>query len=395
MKRTLTAIGLAALLTACHKQTAPEPQITAVRTVAAELAAPSNEVRYSATIAPDTQAELAFRVGGLIDHIATTRDVTGHVRELQEGDFVGAGTVLARLRPTEYQTRVQYAQAVSADAAASLAALHAQLNEAEASLAQATSDFERARTLFAEKALTRADFDAAEARRNTSVARRDAMAAQITAQQARIEGAAAQQKDASVTLGDTTLRAPFPGVIVSKRVARGSLAGAGTPAFVIADTRIARVTFGVPDLALSGFKPGDALPVLLEALPDREFQGRVTEIAPAADQASRVFTVELAVPNTAQLLKVGMVASVVVNGSNRAEPMPSIPLAAVVRAPSGYGVYTIENRNGADHVALKPVSLGKVNGNAVLITSGLMAGQRVVATAGLQLADGERVKQIP
>ena len=318
-------------------------------------------------------------------------------RELQEGDFVAAGTVLAQLRPTEYEARVRYSQAVAADAAASLAALHAQLDEAEASLVQAARDFERASTLFAEKAMTNADFDAAEARRNTAAARRDAMTAQIAAQEARVEGAGAQHRDASLNLSDTAITAPFPGVVVAKRIARGSLVAAGTPAFTIADTRVAKVSFGVPDLALRSFKPGDLLSVTAEAVPDHEFHGRVTSIAAAADPASRVFAVEVGIPNAKQALKVGMVATVVVAGVHDTVPRPSIPLAAVVKsdAPGGYGVYAIDTRDGSDRVRLQPVSLGPVRGNAVVITAGLSAGQRIVSTGGLQLADGERVRQIP
>ena len=399
MNRNILAICLAAaVFSACQKQETAEPQPTAVRTVAAELATASNDIRYSGVVAPDTQVDLAFRVAGYVEQIGQARDGAGRMRELQEGDSVVAGTMLARLRTTEYQTRLNYSQAVAADATASLAALQAQLSEAEASLAQATKDFERASTLFAEKAMTKADFDAVEARRNSTAARRESVAAQITAQRARIEGASAQQKDASISLGDTTLAAPFPGVVIAKRIALGSLAGAGTPAFTIADTRVAKVSFGVPDVALKGFKPGDMLAVHAEALPDRDFRGRVTTISASADPASRAFAVEVSIPNEAQLLKVGMVATVIVAGARDAKPLPAIPLAAVVKssaAQGGYGVYAIETRDGSDRVRLLPVSLGPVRGNAVVIAAGLSPGQRIVASGGLQLADGERVKQIP
>jgi multidrug efflux system membrane fusion protein len=257
---------------------------------------------------------------------------------------------------------------------------------------QAERDFERASSLFGEKALTKADFDAAEARRKATSARRDAITAQIAAQKARIDGAAAQHKEAGVSLGDTTLVAPFPGVVIAKRVARGSLVGAGSPAFVLADTRVAKVSFGVPDLALAGFKLGDSLTVTAEALPDREFVGRVSSIAGSADPASRVFAIEVSIPNSDQALKVGMVATVTVAGVPDRSPAPSVPLAAVVKSQSGYGVYTVD---GSDRVRLQPVTLGAVRGNAVVITAGLNLGQRVVATSGLQLADGEAVKQIP
>ncbi len=403
MKRTvfiITSLLAAGALTGCNThQAATEKPITAVRTVAAELTTVSNEVRYSGVVAPDTQVDLAFRVAGYVEQLGVTRDATGRLRELQEGDYVAAGAVLARLRPAEYQTKVSYAQAATADATAALAALQAQLAESEASLAQTTKDFDRAVSLFNEKALTKADFDSVEARRDAALARRQAIVAQIASQKARIQGAGAQQQDASISLADTMLTAPFPGVVISKRIARGSLVGAGSPAFVLADTRLAKVSFGVPDRALASFQPGDSLSVKVESLPDHDFTGRVSSIAPSADPASRVFAVELAIPNAARALRVGMLATVVAGAKENGDVQPSIPLAAVVKGlpggRDGYGVYTIQTRHGADHVRLQPISLGAVKGSAVIVTSGLEPGQRIVSSAGLQLTDGERIKQIP
>jgi RND family efflux transporter MFP subunit len=342
--------------------------------------------------------DLAFRVGGYVEQIGTGRDGAGRLRELEEGDVVEAGAVLARLRRTEYQSRESYSRAVAADANATLGALQAQLSEAAASLQQATRDYERATSLLAERAMTQADFDAVEARRDSAAARRENVLAQITAQKARIAGAESQHQDSALSLSDTAITAPFPGVVIAKKIARGSLVTAGAPAFVIADTRVAKVTFGVPDLSLGRFRMGDTLPVTAEAVPNREFYGRISSIGGAADPASRLFAVEISIPNAARTLRVGMVTTVVAPGVSDPSPRPSIPLSAVVKsqvAPGGYGVYAVDGRDGDERVRLVPVSLGPVRGNEVVITAGLNPGQRVVAAGGLQLADGERVKQIP
>ena len=398
-RQILTICMAAATFSACQKkEVVVEKSPTAVRTVAAELTTVANDTRYAGVVAADTQVDLAFRVSGYVAQIGTIRDASGASREVQEGDFVAAGTILAQLRPSEYQMRETYSKAVATDAAATLAVLRAQLNEAEASLGQATKDFERASTLLAEKAITEADFDAVQARHDSSVAHREAMANQIKSQEARLEGAGAQHREAALNLTDTAITVPFPGMVVAKRIARGSLATAGVVAFVIADTRVAKIAFGVPDLALGGFKSGDVLTVATEALPDREFRGRITSIAAAADSVSRVFKVDVSIPNANQALKVGMVATVVVAGVKDAAPKPSIPLSAVVKsdaAQGGYGVYAIDNRDGSDRARLQPVRLGPVRGNAVVITAGLSPGQRVISTAGLQLNDGELVRQIP
>lgn len=388
MNRLMATIGLAAAVhSGCQKQ-APVAarQPVAVRTVAAEPVPDSGEIRYSGIVAPDTQVDLAFRIPGYVEWIGTAGG-----RDLQEGDLVAAGTILARLRSTEYQTKVSYAESVAAGASASLKAVEAQAREADAGLTQAERDFERAKALFAEKALTRADFDAAEARKNAAVARRAAAAEEIAAQRARIDGAGSQQKEASITLNDTQLAAPFPGVILAKRATRGSLVSAGAPVFVLADTRTAKVAFGVPDLALRSFRPGGMLSVFAEAIPDHQFRGRISSIAPAADPANRVFAVEVSIPNPARLLKIGMVATVVTAAHDQPSKAPSVPLAAVVRSGNGFGVFVVEK----DRARLRPVTIGEVRGNAAAVTSGLNAGDRVIATGGLQLNDGDEVRQIP
>src|SRR5262249_55881835 len=114
MNRKILTICLAAVtFSACQKHKPAETPLTAVRTVAAELTAVSNDIRYSGTVAPDTQVDLAFRVAGYVAQIGGIRDASGGVREFQEGDFVAEGTVLAQLRPTEYEARTSYSRAVA------------------------------------------------------------------------------------------------------------------------------------------------------------------------------------------------------------------------------------------------------------------------------------------
>ena len=82
-----------------HKEA--EKRVAPVRVAAVELNAASTEARYSATIIPRTQVELAFKVGGYVDALRKVRGVDGKMRDIQEGDRISTGTVLARVRQSD------------------------------------------------------------------------------------------------------------------------------------------------------------------------------------------------------------------------------------------------------------------------------------------------------
>src|SRR6185503_7180942 len=119
------------------------------------------------------------------------------------------------------------------------------LTDADASLRQAQADFERTSQLYENRSVSKADYDAAYAR--------------YTAGRAR-------QSQAAISLADATLRSPIDGVILKRSIEVGSLAGPSAPAFVVADTRIVKVVFGVPDVIVSGLKLGGKLIIQADAM---------------------------------------------------------------------------------------------------------------------------------
>ena len=119
--RTLkaTAVGAVilsiALLGACKsKQT--QKTAAPVRVAAVELNTASSEGRYSATIIPRTQVELAFKVGGYVDALRKVRGVDGKMRDIQEGDHISVGSVLARVRQSDYQVKFREAESQASEA---------------------------------------------------------------------------------------------------------------------------------------------------------------------------------------------------------------------------------------------------------------------------------------
>jgi multidrug efflux system membrane fusion protein len=277
------------------------------------------------------------------------------MRAIQDGDRVRRGMVLARLRQTEFRDQV---------------------TDADAALRQASADFERVSQLYENRSVSKAEYDAAYARYTASAARRS---------------------QANIALGDATLRAPLDGVILRRTVEVGSLAGPAAPAFTIADTRVVKVVFGVPDLVVAGIRLGDTLPIQAEALPGAVLRGRITRISSSADPASRVFEVEATLPNPEGRLRVGMLATLRLAPRGTSDPGLLVPLDAVVRPAddsAGYAVYVLEE-NSQPKARLRRIRPGQVSGNLIAVLEGLQPGERVVVRGATIVTDGQTVRITP
>jgi RND family efflux transporter MFP subunit len=383
------------ILTGCAKEQAagPEPVPVKVETVATQEVRP--EWRYSGEIRPDTEVQLAFKESGYVAGLRQTKGADGRVRDIQVGDEVPPGAVVAHLRRSDYEATLNTAVGQERSTEGALEASRAQLEQAKADQRKADQDFERAQALYAAKAMTRPDYDAAVEQHDAAAASVQAAVRQIDARAGQLNAAQGQRTSAQIGLGDTNLVAPMPGVIVAKEVERGDLVGPGTRAFVLDDTRRVKVAFGVPDNMVAHFRMGAAVPVEVEAL-GRTLTGRVTEIAASADAQTRVFNIEVTLPNTDCSLKVGMIASVRID-QETPQTVPVVPLTALITAESGsnnYAVFTIQERGGKQFAQLKSVRIGEAVGKSVVISEGLLSGERIVVNRTNQLSDGSAVRVV-
>jgi multidrug efflux system membrane fusion protein len=152
---------------------------------------------------------------------------------------------------------------------------------------------------------------------------------------------------------------------------------------------------------LHRLRRGMVVTITSEAVPGREFQGRITNIAPTADPRSRVFDVELTITNQDAALKVGMVASVQLEAeaakAGTQTDAVAVPLTAIVRSkavPNGYAVFVLEEKGGAAVARLRDVTLGDMVGNEVGIVSGLQPGDKIIISGATVVTDGESVRVI-
>lgn len=395
MKRAfVTAVILAAACgAACHKQEvigSRSPVMVTVQSVGTYTATEGTR-RFSASIVPESQVSVAFKVGGYVEEILR---IGGHLA--QEGDFVSRGQVLARVRQSDYQVKVRQAQAQVAAAAKTIQTARAQLDQALAAQDKARSDFRRAEALYATKSLIRPDFDAAKAQLDGTTAQVAAARSQVETAEQNLFAAEAQEAEAKIALGDSTLAAPVSGLILKRNVEIGYLAAIGTPAFEMADIGTVKAVFGVPDTELPKVKLGMELSLQVEVLPGEGITGKVTAISPAADPKTRVFSVEVTIVNRKQQLKPGMIVSVSLLGDEaQAETVAVIPLASVIRSKEDPGKYAVAILDGASDqgtVRFRTIRLGDIYGNQVAVLDGVKPGERVVVSGAQQIMDGQKVQ---
>jgi multidrug efflux system membrane fusion protein len=365
----ITASITALLLVACKDSAVPDKSPVPVRTSMVQNIAVGNSVRYSASIVPYSQVDLAFQSSGYIDHVLQVKSASGGFRNIDQGDFVRKGTVLAVVREQSYRDKLQQA--------------NAQLSRAQAEYEKAKLSFDRVFALYQTQSATKPDFDSAQA--------------QLDSTTAAVSGAKADVSEATTALGYCSLLAPFSGWILKRTVDVGSFVGPVTNGFTIANTETVKAVFGLPDTAIDLVKLGQSLNISNDAL-TRQFAGKVTAISAAADPKSRVFSVEVTIPNPKNELKSGMIASLAIQGEPLPQSVLAVPLSAVVRDPrrsDGFAVMIAQGDSEFESVRLRPVALGNVYGNVIAASSGIQSGERVVTTGVSLLKDGDAVRVIP
>jgi multidrug efflux system membrane fusion protein len=283
-----------------------------------------------------------------------------------------------------------------------VAELEAQEREAQAQIDAAEANWKQAQ---ASHSQAQAQIDAAQATIRSATA-------QLEASQARVESASSQVKAATaaigtaqaqlaenrVPLGDTTLVVPADSLIIKRLIEVGQLVKPGDPAFTMADTSLVKAVFGVPDVRVSDLRLGSPVIVTADAKPGIRFRGQVTAISPSADPKSRVFQVEVTIPNSNRQLNVGLIVTAGFAGTRVVGQKVVVPMQAVIGRPDaqgGYGVYVVEGEDENAAVRLRPVELGQVYGDRIQITRGVRTDERVVVSGPALLHDGQRVRVEP
>lgn len=299
--------------------------------------------------------------------------VMGNIVEIRahEGDRVQSAQVLAIL--DDAQSRSAADQATAA-----LTSAEKDLSAAESDLTLAGTTLKRYQQLYEKKSVSPQEFDEIKARYQSAEARRD----MARAGQAQANAALAQTR---TSLGYTRLRAPFAGVVTEKKADAGMLASPGMAIFTIEDTRSYRLEVTVDESELRRVHIGQVSPVMIDALENVQLSGKVVQIVPAAEAASRSFLVKVELLADARL-RSGLFGRARFPRGERTALL--IPRTSLVERGQLQGVYVLD----ANQIAgLRYVTLGKSAGEQVEVLSGLQDGEKFVAAPGDHELSGKRI----
>ena len=348
----LLGLGSAIALSGCSPdEAAPAPP---VRPVLSMVVAPhgAETVSFAGTVQPRFSRDLGFRVLGRI--VARNVDV---------GQQVTAGQVLASLDPMTLSLVVRQ--------------LEAELAKTEAQLVYATATKDRKQALVSQKVASQADLDTAD----ESLA---AANAAVTRGRATLDKAKEQ-------LSYTKLVSDTDGIVTAVNAEVGQTVNAGDTVFTVAQAEVREAMVDVPDEMAQALKVGDVFTTTLQVDPHVGVTGKVREIAPQADAATRTRRIRITLDAPPPTFRIGTT----VIASSRLSERNSIdlPRSALLKADGGTFVWVVDEK--ALTVARRPVEVAGEVGQTVRIKSGIDVGTRVVTAGTNSLTEGQKIKIDP
>jgi multidrug efflux system membrane fusion protein len=344
------AIGVGVLaLTACSPQAPVQEPVRSVKLLTVGASDLNARAEYAAEIRARIESRLGFRVAGKLTQ-----------RQAEAGQRVQAGQVLAQIDPQDYQLAAQAAQA--------------QLAAAQTQRDLSLAELRRFEGLRAQNFISSVELE----RREAAFKAADATLAQARAQ------AQAQSNQAAYA----RLQATTNGVVTGVEAEVGQVVTAGQPVVRLAHDGPRDAVFAVPEQDVMAFKPGQAMQAVLSST-GQVVKGRVREVGASADPVTRTFTIKLAL-DASEKLPLGATVNVQAGAlKGAAAAVIKLPTSALRQEGAGSAVWVLDEASMT--VRLQPVQVAAVDGNQVVIASGLQPGQKVVAAGVHVLTAGQKV----
>ena len=387
----LAAAAIAALCSAaCNGDktsaaTLPEPAAVAVHAVTLQNQPVDRFLRVTGSLMADEHADVAAETAGRV--IATP---------IERGTRVTTGTVLVRISGTEADAQLREAEANAAQIEARLGLsanqpfdpIHVpEVMNAKASLDWAEAEFNRIKSLLDQKVVSQSEYD----QRSTQVqaARQQYLAAQNGAQQSyrSLIAARARIDVARKASADTSVRAPFDGLVAERLVSIGDYVTRGTKVAAVVKIDPLRVELTVPEQYLSRVSSGQSVRLTVDAYPGETFAAKVRFVSPALKTDQRALTVEAIAPNADGRLKPGLFATALLQ-----EPSPApallVPTSAIETIAGTSRVFVVAGGKVEERI----VTMGERVGDRIELATGVKAGETVAVNPRGKLTDGTRVQ---
>ena len=407
----VAGLAIACFVTGCSR---PEPAsselIRPVKTMTVVVGNATDTRIFPGKVDASKRVELAFQVPGVLINLP-----------VKEGQTVAKGEMIAQLRRDEFQARLETAQGQLDQAKAALEALRlgerpeeqvrreTQERATAAKLANTRTEFERYARLLQSSAVSRSEYELAQTAYR--VAEEDHKAAvqllqkgtvgrkeDIDAQEAVVRGLDGRVADARLQFEDTTLRAPYTGVIAQRLVDEGQSIQVNQPVVRFQSVGPVDIVVDVPEAVMaSDIRSPNIVGMVAEisGAPGRKYPVRIKEIAQVAQPTMQTFPVRFEMkPASGVTILPGMTATITISYR---QPGPRgnrilVPISAVCQDDKGVQVAWVVGPD--DIVRPRPVRLGAAKGGDVEIVDGLNPAERVVIAGATFLHDGMKVRDL-
>lgn len=342
---------LLATVTGCDEKTADNPAPRYVLSAKA-LTESAGGMILAGTVQPRVTSPLSFQSPG--------RVVSRHV---EVGDEVNAGEVLAELDPLALEFSVQSARS--------------SLQDSQAKLQNAVITAKRQRSL--------------AAARVTSIEALDEAEQNLTAAQAAVGEAQARLRKAGEQLSYAQLKAHFSGVITSISVETGQTVAAGQTVMQLAYLGERDVVVDLPEAQLKNVSLGHRFDIALQMDPSIKWTGVLREIAPAADAATRLRRIKIAINDAPPAFRLGTVVTTFPLMAKKTDTPVIIPETAVLERQQVHFVWVI-NPSSLTVSLRKIQSIPSQQAGSVRVLSGLRAGEQIVTAGVNSLQPGQKIR---
>lgn len=349
------AIVAMALLAACGERGGPdraERHDTPVPVLVTEVrpAQATETVRYAGEVKPRTEVPLSFRVGGKVIE-----------RTVELGSTLRRGDVVARLDSQDLQLGSRAAEA--------------EIAAAQTEYEQQRLDLERFSGLRDKNFISPTEFERRQRALDVAAAKVDRLKSELAISRNRAAYA--------------TLRSDDDGVVTSVEAQPGQVVAAGQPIVRVARPGDKDVHIGIPENRLALLREAGDVEITLWALSGRRYRGRLREVSPVADPATRTYLAKIELIDADDKVALGMTANVTLRG--QADAAMAVPESAIYRSGDDTAVWVVGNDG---RVALRPVRVAAIAGEDAHIAGGLASGEWVVSAGVQKLFAGQRVRRV-
>lgn len=319
----------------------------------------SRERTFTGVAQAGIESRLSFKVPGTVKIIS-----------VNVGNNVKNGQLLAQLDKNDYELLVQQAEAA--------------LSQAKSQSVNATSNFDRVRSLYESRSTSKSDYDGARAAKESA--------------EAAVRAAEKQLELAELQLSYTQLKAPANGAIAAVNVEVNENVGAGQPIFVLTAGSDIEVTLSIPEVLISKMKVGSKVTVSFDALPNKEFSATIVEVGVSATGAGTTYPVTVRLDEKDEAILPGMAANIACRFETTDERerfiVPSHSVLEDIESGNRF-VFIVEpipNESGFGTIRKKVVTIGEITSEGIEIFDGLVDGDLIVTAGESRVSDGMKVK---